>query len=234
VLSLTARSIGECVIGDSTKPAPKTNPEDGTSIPGGEDIINFLENLVMCREFFDKDSTHTGDMRCTVQNVKIARRQNFRVVHVWVALKTMFQCCHQRMQLFATMSVVMDEPRATGSYEASDRLWAKGASHAMMAGSIGPAWRRSSLDSPSGYGDCDYGSAGASALSPADRKAASKLLRSDARDNKDDDRDKGSTSGRNKSKKPKVPADGDDEPIVAATRDEGLPVVQAWQRLPCW
>jgi hypothetical protein len=220
VLSLIVRSIGECGIGATTKPAPKINPEDDTSVPGGEDIINFLENLVMCREFFDKDSTHTSDLRRVAHNVKIARRQNFRVAHVWLALKTMFQCYHQQLTLYASTSVMMDKPSITDSFEASDRLWAKGTSHAMMAESVGPAWRQSSLDSPSsgaGNGSAVMGAQKSylDTLSPADRKAVAKILRGDA----DDDRNRGNGRDKNKNKKPRVPATGDD---IVKTRGSPL------------
>ena len=209
VLSLIVRSIGECGIGDATKPAPKINPEDDPTIPGGEDIINFLENLVMCREFFDRDSQHTNDLRAIVHNVKVARRQNFRVRHVWPALKTMFQCYHQQLTLYASTSVVMAMPRLTGSFEASDRLWAKGSTHAMTADSVDGAWRQSSLDATStpAHGNLANRNAYLNSLSPANRKAVAKILRGD-----DDDygRGKGHTRDLNKAKVPKVSTPGDD------------------------
>ena len=146
VLSLAVTITIDCVIGSEEKPKSKVKPEDDDSIPGGEDIINFLENVVLCRGFFDAGSEHTNDLRIVLENVKMARRQNYRVAHVWRALRSLFQSFHQQLQQFAISHVVMAEPRLIHSYVASDLLWERARSRAVMADSVDPAWRQSALD----------------------------------------------------------------------------------------
>jgi hypothetical protein len=146
VLSLAVTIIIDCVIGSEEKPKPKVKPEDDDATPGGEDIINFLENVVLCRGFFDAGSEHTNDLRTVLENVKMARRQNYRVAHVWRALRSLFQSFHQALQQFAISHAVMVEPRLIHSYVASDLLWERARQRAVMADSIDPAWRQSALD----------------------------------------------------------------------------------------
>jgi hypothetical protein len=146
VLSLSVAITIDCVIGSEEKPKPKVKPEDDDSTPGGEDIINFLENTVLCRGFIDAGSEHTNDLRTLLENVKMARRQNFRVAHVWRAIKSLFQSFHQALQQFAISHAVVVEPRLVHSYNASDLLWERARARAVMADAIGPAWRQSTLD----------------------------------------------------------------------------------------
>jgi hypothetical protein len=115
VLSLSVTIVIDCVIGSEEKSKSKVKPEDDDSIPGGEDIINFLENVVLCRGFIDAGFQHTNDLRTVLENVKIARRQNFRVAHVWRAIKSLFQGFHQALQQFAISHAVMIEPRLVHS-----------------------------------------------------------------------------------------------------------------------
>jgi hypothetical protein len=146
VLSLSVTIVIDCVIDEEEKPKSKAKPEDDNSIPGGEDIINFLENAVLCRGFIDAGSQHTNDLRTLLENVKMDRRQNFRVAHVWRAIKLLFQGFHQALKQFAISHAVMNGPRIVHSHTAPDLLWERARQRTVMADAVDPAWCQSALD----------------------------------------------------------------------------------------